>query len=219
MKSNSRRWWLAVTMIAAAVGVSACGGSDGDTGAGATGGGHDMSTMSGSPSPSASGSPAAGPHNEADVMFATGMIPHHGQAIEMADMALGTATDPGVKNLAQQIKAAQNPEIAQMSGWLAGWGKPVPSTSSPGMEGHNMSDMESGGMMSEADMVRLGKATGAEFDRLWLTMMVEHHRGAVAMSQAELRAGQNPEAQQLAQAIIDGQTQEIATMTGMLKTL
>jgi hypothetical protein len=65
---------------------------------------------------SASGTPAAGAHNDADVAFATGMIPHHGQALTMADMALNSAGNAEVKALAEQIKKAQDPEIQQMSG-------------------------------------------------------------------------------------------------------
>jgi len=71
------------------------------------------------------GKPASGPHSDADVAFATGMVPHHAQAVQMADMALGQATKPEIKTLATEIKASQTPEIQTMSGWLVGWGKPV----------------------------------------------------------------------------------------------
>jgi len=172
---------------------------------------------------------AAGPHNQADVAFATGMIPHHGQAITMAQMALSTSTNPKVKDLATAIKAAQDPEIQAMSGWLTGWAQPVPAATG----GHDMSQMGSttsstsgsstmggmGGMMTDQEMEQLSKATGAAFDRMWLQMMVKHHQGAVAMSQTELATGTNPDAKQLAQAIIDSQTKEITTMTAALGTL
>jgi len=107
-----------------------------------------------------------------------------------------------------------------MSGWLVGWGKPVPT---PG--GHDMSGMGGstgepmGGMMSPKDMSDLGKATGTAFDRMWLQMMTKHHRGAITMAQTELSQGQNPDAKKLAQTIIDGQTKEITQMTGILATL
>lgn len=202
MKRTARRLSLPAVLLAGALALTACGGSDsGTTNAGASG------------SPSASGTPAAGP-NAADIEFATAMIPHHGQAVKMAQMALEKATNPQVKKLATAIKAAQDPEIMQMSGWLSGWGEPVPDASMSGMDG-----MDMGGMVSEQDMGRLSSAAGAEFDRMWLTMMVAHHRGAVAMATTELGAGESMDAKTLAQAIIDGQNKEIATMTALLKRL
>lgn len=166
------------------------------------------------PAPAASATPAAGPHNDADVMFATMMIPHHQQAIEMSDMLLAkTGISPELTNLARQIKAAQGPEITQMSGWLAGWGA-NPSPSMMGMD-HDMG----GGMMSQADMDALEKATGDEAARLFLTGMIEHHRGAITMAKQQLANGQNPEAKRLAQQIIDSQQAEIETMTTLLGKL
>lgn len=183
----------------------------------------DMSTMPGmdhgsasAPAPSASAgaaTPAAGPHNDADVMFAAMMIPHHQQAIEMSDLVLakdGITTE--VTALADQIKAAQGPEITQMSGWLAGWGE-NPSSSMP-MD-HDMG----GGMMSQADMDELEKATGDEAARLFLAGMIEHHNGAITMAEQELTNGQNPAAQQLARDIVDTQQAEIVTMKRLLDQL
>jgi len=165
----------------------------------------------------ATAAPASGPHNAADVTFATDMIPHHAQAVTMADMALTQATSAQVKDLATAIKAAQDPEIRTMSGWLAGWGAPV-----PGSGGHDMAGMSGGstdGMMSDQEMADLGRATGTAFDRMWLQMMTTHHQGAVAMSKTELTSGQSTEAKSLAQSIITGQTAEIATMSTLLGTL
>jgi uncharacterized protein (DUF305 family) len=135
------------------------------------------------------------------------MIPHHAQAIQMADMATQQAHSPQVKTLANQIKAAQGPEIATMSGWLTGWGKPVPNT----MGGHNMGSMgqSMNGMMSNNEMGAMGKATGTTFDRMWLTGMVKHHQGAVDMSKSELARGASPAAKKLAQGIIDAQNKEM----------
>jgi len=148
-----------------------------------------------SPAPStpaattASGTAAAGPHNDADVMFAQMMIPHHQQAIQMSDMIL---TKDGIKSeitdLAQQIKGAQAPEIAQMRGWLAGWGQnPSPSL---GMD-HDMD----GGTMTQAEMDVLETATGDQAGRLFLTGMIKHHQGAITMAEAELADGQKPRGQ------------------------
>jgi len=164
-----------------------------------------------------SGSPAAGAKNTVDVDFATMMIPHHAQAVAMADLALSRATDPKVKALASKIKAAQAPEIARMSGWLNGWGAPVPGAGG----GHDMSgsDGSTDGMMSDQEMTDLGKASGPGFDRMWLQMMVRHHEGAVGMAKTQVAKGTNPESKKLAQSIIDSQSSEIAEMNSILAEL
>lgn len=120
--------------------LAGCGGSDSGMAGMNHGSGSDTATTS-SPSTAASGTPASGPHNDGDIAFASGMIPHHQQAVKMADMALDKATNAEVTLLAEDIKAAQDPEIAQMSGWLVGWGQPVPEG---GMSG-DMEGMEHGG--------------------------------------------------------------------------
>jgi uncharacterized protein (DUF305 family) len=179
--------------------LAACGSS----------GDHEMGSMS-TPAASApatagsSATPAAGPHNEADVTFAKGMIPHHTQAVEMAEMVLTKKdVDPKVTDLAKRIKEAQAPEISQMNGWLAGWGESAGS----GMD-HGGDD----GMMDQADMDALKAADGAEASKLFLAGMIKHHQGAVAMAQTELAEGTNPDAKKLAQAIIDAQNAEIEEM-------
>ena len=146
-------------------------------------------------------------------MFAQAMIPHHQQAVAMSDMILAKdGIDAKVTDLATQIKAAQAPEIAQMSGWLAGWGEnPSPSM---GMD-HDMG----GGMMSQADMDALDQATGKDAARLFLTGMITHHKGAITMAQNEVANGQNPEAIALAQKIITDQQAEITTMNQLLTQL
>ena len=156
-------------------------------------------------------------HNDMDVSFATGMIPHHAQAVEMADMAVSMADDSEVVDLANQIKDAQQPEIDTMSGWLEAWGEDVPDTSMGSMSGMDHGDMNSGmsGMMSPEDMQRLEGASGATFDEMFLEMMIEHHQGAIEMSQTELQDGENADAKALAQTIIDAQEAEIATMEGL----
>lgn len=195
---------LAATLLLAAWGTSTSAG------------GHDMSGMNGktTSTPAASGIPATGTNNAADIAFATGMIPHHAQAIEMADMALKRATNAKVKALAPKIKAAQSPEIARLSGWLTGWGAPIPATAGQ----HDMSGSggQMDGMMSAQEMTDLGAATGSAFDRMWLQMMVRHRQGAVAMAKTELAQGTNPESKELAQSIIDSQSVEIAQMNSIL---
>jgi len=172
--------------------------------------------MSASGGAAATGIPAAGSHNAADAEFATNMIPHHAQAVYMAQMAEQNAATSTLKSLAGTVKAAQSPEIAQMSGWLAGWKQPVPSsTYTPG----SMGGMSMPGIMSDHDMTMLGDAHGTSFDRMWLTMMTSHHQGAIAMAKTELAKGQNSAAKQLARNIISAQTAEIATMRTMLSNL
>jgi uncharacterized protein (DUF305 family) len=103
------------------------------------------------------------------------MIPHHNQAIEMSDMLLAkSGIDPKVTALAQKIKAAQGPEVAQMSGWLAGWGQ-NPSPSMGGMAGMDHGD----GTMSKVDMDALETATGDKAAQLFVTGMIKHHQGAI----------------------------------------
>ncbi len=153
---------------------------------------------SGRPSGPASDQAAA-----ADVMFAQMMIPHHEQAVEMADLALANSTaSAAVTDLARRIKAAQAPEIATMSGWLTAWGAP----DATGM------DHGTDGMMSEAQMGQLSSATGQAFDTLWIDLMVAHHEGAVTMSKAILSTTTDTRVATLARSIVTGQTAEIAEM-------
>ncbi|ROS41439.1 DUF305 domain-containing protein [Amycolatopsis thermoflava] len=144
-------------------------------------------------------------HNQADVDFARMMIPHHEGALEMAGLAPGRSTDQRVLDLAARIQRAQDPEIQQMRGWLTQWGAPATPMdhSMPGEMGHD-------------DMTALEHATGVEFDRQFLRMMIEHHQGAIEMAQTELAEGSNADAKALAQRIIDSQQAEIAEMQAML---
>lgn len=185
----------------------------------ACGASSDGSTPATTNSTSPTGTAAAGSHNNADSTFATDMIAHHAQAVEMSDILLGKGgVDQAVVELAEAIKAAQSPEIEQMRGWLAGWGEPVPAHDgamgdTDGME-HDMGAMP--GLMSEEDMAMLDDATGADAQRMYLEQMVVHHQGAVAMSETELRDGVNADAKQLARNIITTQQSEITTMTELL---
>jgi uncharacterized protein (DUF305 family) len=170
-------------------------------------------------SPASSAAPsstaAAEAHNDADVMFAQHMIPHHQQAVEMSDTLLAKqGIDPRVTELANQIKAAQGPEIQQMQGWLTQWGTP----SMPPMSGHgDMPGMS--GMMSEQDMTALKDAQGVDAGKLFLTQMIAHHEGAITMAQSEIKDGQYPPAVAMAHAIVTTQQQEIDTMNGVLASL
>lgn len=217
--------WLAA-VAATAVVVSACSNTATETPAASN------TPQAAASVPGAANNAAT--HNDADVMFAQGMIPHHQQAIEMSDMVLSKqGIAPEIITLANQIKDAQGPEIEQMQGWLADWGTastPSPSTSMPGhdmgdMPGHNMPGMGDmpgmggggHGMMSEADMADLQNAQGAAAGRLFLTQMIEHHEGAITMAQNEIANGAFPAAVDMARNIVSSQQQEIATMQEILK--
>ncbi len=176
---------------------------------------HDMSTMS---SPTAEQSPAeaSAQFNDADVQFAQMMIPHHQQAVEMSDLiADKSGIDPQVLDLAAQIKEAQAPEIEQLTQWLEQWGAPVPESGSM----DSMDSMDHGsmsGMMSADDMQALEDASGAEAGRLFLSQMISHHQGAVAMAQTEIDEGENADAIAMAKGIVETQQAEISTMNELL---
>lgn len=191
---------LVPAMLAVAILVPACSGS---------GSGSVQSGASATPSTSASQPAQPAAHNAADTAFAQNMIPHHQQAVDMAMTVLNKGADEKVHALAQRIALAQQPEIELMTGWLKAWGEPTMSA------GHDMAAMP--GMMSDEQMRRFQAASGAALDRMFLSMMIEHHQGAVTMAETELRDGLNAEAKQLAQRIKDSQTKEIAEMRALLR--
>lgn len=155
-------------------------------------------------------------HNDADTMFAQMMIVHHEGAIEMADLAVEQAGSEEVRSLAERISAAQGPEIEQMTSWLETWGE---ETSPMGHEGMDHGGMDMEGLSQEEAMGELESLSGAEFDQRFLELMIAHHRGAVDMAQAELDGGEDPQALDLAQKIIDDQQAEITEMEQLLETL
>jgi len=183
---------------------------------------------------------ASGEHNAADLTFAQMMIVHHQGAIEMADLATDRAANTQVKELATRIKAAQDPEIQQMQTWLTAWGAAMTGTTAASTADDGMGGMDHGGMsgmgkegdmsssaagmsmpgmMSDGQMQQLTDASGAEFDRLFLEMMIMHHQGAIEMANTELAEGSNPEALALAESIKTSQTAEIAEMQQLLQSL
>lgn len=160
---------------------------------------------------------ATAPHNDADVAFAQMMIPHHRDAVTMAEMAADRAQNAEIKVLAEQIQAAQGPEIEQLTGFLEAWGADVPpSTPMTGMGHGSMPSTSSmSGMMTPAQLEQLYSASGAQFDEMFLTMMIEHHRSAVSAAQDEIVKGSHPDARQLAEKIVADQTAEITLMQQM----
>ncbi|SNQ49982.1 conserved exported hypothetical protein [Frankia canadensis] len=206
-----RRLALLLSMIATAALLAACGGNDSDD-------------------------PGSGAHNGADTTFTQHMIIHHRQAIEMADLAPTRPGDGRVETLVDQIRTAQTPQITTMTSWLKAWGQATEPAqddagddrSMPGPAGHDhvmpnagttpaepMGTMD--GMMSDLAMTTLRNTSGTAFDRMFLTMMIEHHQGALAMASRELRDGVNPAARSLATDIKSAQTSEITRMRELLK--
>ncbi|WP_406221205.1 DUF305 domain-containing protein [Streptomyces canus] len=190
---------FAALTVSAVFALAACGGGD-DSGSAAS-------------SPSVSAETSADAHNAQDVSFAQGMIPHHQQAIEMAELADGRAASTQVKDLAARVEKAQGPEITTMTGWLKAWDEKVPE-SMPGMDHSGMDGMA--GMMDSADMGKLKKASGKDFDSMFLTMMVEHHEGAVEMATTEKSKGEYKAATAMAGDIVTAQNAEISEMRKLL---
>jgi uncharacterized protein (DUF305 family) len=224
---------FALPTIGLAVVLTACGGS-GAAPAADTGAGTAAPAATAASDPTASDPTTAvvvdEAHNDADITFAQGMIPHHEQALQMSEMALAAAEDEQVRALAEEIAGAQEPEIALMRTMLDTWGadqpEPLGGMGDGDMDHGDMDhgDMDHGdmgadgmsGMMSQEDMASLGEAEGAAFDRMWLTMMIEHHEGAVEMAEAELAEGQNPQATALAEDVVRVQQDEIRRMQDLL---
>lgn len=164
----------------------------------------------GTPDNGMMGSSNSSEFSNTDVMFAQMMIPHHQQAVDMSDLALATSTNPEVLALAQKIRDAQAPEIELMTSWIEKAGAATTM-------GHGMDDMGMGmgGMMSDEEMMALKNATGTAFDTLYLEGMIAHHEGALQMVKMISNSG-NAEVKKLGDAIVTGQTAEIAQMKTML---
>ncbi|MFA6298772.1 MAG: DUF305 domain-containing protein [Nocardioides sp.] len=183
-------------LLAGALTLASCGDDDG--------------------SPDARDDTSTARFNDADVRFAQEMIPHHEQAVVMAEMAESHAERAEVKELAAGIEAAQGPEIETMSQWLEDWGQdPATDGMGHGDMGHGTSS-EMPGMMDQDDLADLDGAMGGDWDQMFLTMMIEHHEGAIEMARTEQADGENPDAVALAEQIESDQTAEIAVMEGLL---
>ncbi|MFE0630435.1 DUF305 domain-containing protein [Streptomyces sp. NPDC058864] len=209
-RSLARRAWLVAAAAATGLLLAACGGGNDHSGA-----------THGAPGNSVSASASVGEYNQADVSFAQQMIPHHRQAVAMAGMAASHGASNEVKALAEKIEKAQDPEIETMSGWLKTWGAKVPDAMEgmPAMGGMDHGDHAAmPGMMGQEDMDELDGASGKDFDRVFLTMMIEHHEGAIDMAKTEQQKGSAPDATSMAGDIVTAQTAEITQMRQMLGT-
>lgn len=167
-----------------------------------------------------SGEAISAEHNDADVMFAQMMIPHHQQAVEMSEILLAKDDIPqNVADFAQGVIDAQGPEIDRMNAMLEAWGQQPMNMDdmdgTGGMGGHGGMS----GMMSEDDMQQLEDATGTDAAKLYLEQMTRHHEGAVDMAEQQVADGQNPQAVALAEQVIEDQEAEIQEMKTMLENL
>ncbi|MCO8304261.1 DUF305 domain-containing protein [Streptomyces sp. RKCA744] len=221
-----RRLALVGAVVAGGLLLAGCGGNDDTKDA------HDGSAKGATATSGATASSAAGAFNDADVSFAQMMIPHHEQALEMAGLADDRASDARIKSLAGRIEKAQDPEVATLKSWLRDWGKPEKASPGgmPGMNhgsdgtgGADGTDHGSGGamggMMSEKDMRKLEAAKGAAFDRAFASMMIDHHKGAIAMAKDEKENGRNAKAKKLADDVIKNQSAEVTTLRTLLDRL
>jgi uncharacterized protein (DUF305 family) len=152
--------------------------------------------------------------NADDIAFATNMIPHHQQAVQLSELVPDRSTDPAVIKLAADIAAAQGPEIETMKVLLVQW-KEGGSGDEPAPETHGGHGAPMQGMVDEATMKTLETLRGNEFDTLWLTSMIGHHQGAIEMAKAEIANGVNADAKNVAQHIVTSQEAEITQMQQM----
>ncbi|NYI44748.1 uncharacterized protein (DUF305 family) [Nocardioides aromaticivorans] len=212
--STLRRTAAAITATALALALTACGSDDG---------GHDGH---GSDASAVQTARNGDEFNQADVDFATAMIPHHAQAVQMANLAADRPLPDELRTLVDGVHTTQVAEVETMVTWLTDWGEEIPETSMDHVNGghgddmDDMSDMDHGdempGMMSAEEMTELAQASDADFPELWMRMMVEHHEGAIEMAETEQDDGHFPDAVDLAGAIIEAQRAEIATMQDLL---
>ncbi|MGX5359062.1 DUF305 domain-containing protein [Kocuria sp. KH4] len=224
MKRSTTLTTLALTSALALAGCGTSGeetageAPEATTSAAAGAGSTDTATAT----PSTSAQAVTEEHNDADTMFAQMMIPHHEQAVQMSEVMLAKDDlDPDVEALANKVVAAQGPEIDQLQTMLETWGEPT-SMESGGMEGMDHgSDSGAGmeGMMTEEQMQELEAAEDTEAAEMYLTMMTAHHRGAIDMAQEEVAEGQNPQAIEMAQKVIEDQEAEIQEMDRLLQQI
>lgn len=171
---------------------------------------------------------AAHPWSEADVAFMAGMIHHHAQAITMSEWAPTHGASESIRTLAGRIINAQRDEIRLMEQWLRDRGEAVPEPMPAGdammahMHGAGHEEMMMPGMLSPEQMQQLDSARGKAFDELFLTFMIQHHRGAITMVKELFNtygAVQDNSVFKLASDVNVDQTTEVARMTRMLFAL
>jgi uncharacterized protein (DUF305 family) len=155
-------------------------------------------------------------HTAADVRFMQGMIAHHAQAVEMAELLSTRTSSDAMRKLGERIQVSQTDEIKMMEHWLSTHGEEVPSAHAHHMMGGTLMP----GMLTQDEMDRLAASRGSEFDRLFLEGMIKHHEGALVMVKdlfATSGAGQDSDIFAFASDVDADQRMEIDRMRGMLK--
>ncbi|GII55483.1 lipoprotein [Planotetraspora thailandica] len=201
-----------ILMSGAALFLGACSNDGNDTAAQSTAPviapgrpGEAARTLSPGEAVTAVPSPVA---NAADVRYAQNMVIHHRQALDMAALAPSRFSSPKVKGFADRILAVQGPEIRTMTTWLTQENIQQP--------GHHTDHTNMPGMATPEQLDALRAASGADFDRLFLQLMINHHEGAITMATDELTGGSHLTVQQWAQDVIAEQTAEIHRMQEIL---
>jgi uncharacterized protein (DUF305 family) len=157
-------------------------------------------------------------HTAADVRFMQGMIGHHAQALEMTALVPSRTTTEEIRTLAMRIEISQADEIKMMQEWLRDRGQAVPDPHAHHMAGATLMP----GMLTQEEMARLSAANGAEFDRLFLELMIKHHAGALAMVEelfSQSGAGQEAEIFAFASDVDADQRMEIQRMAALSREL
>lgn len=224
---------LSATALAAALMLAGCGGgpetetptsgsatpSAGTTPTGTTptGAGPTGTASAGTAPASGAAAEISAEHNDADVMFAQMMIPHHEQAVQMSEVLLGKDGVPqDVRDLAERVAQTQEPEIERMQAMLAAWDAPA----APDDAGHGGHGGHGSGMVDEEGMDRLREAgEGPEAAVLYFEQLTQHHEGAVDMARDQVEQGTAPEAVELAREVVEAQEAEIQEMATMLEEL
>ena len=165
------------------------------------------------------------PYTRADIDFMSGMISHHAQAVEMANWATSHGASPSVRIYCGRVAMAQTAEIGLMQAWLRDRNQPVPTADPKGMK-MTMNGTEQmmlmPGMLTEAQMKLLDAARGHQFDRLFLTFMIQHHQGAISMVESLFRtdgAAQDEIVFKFANDVQADQSTEIDRMKQMLDAM
>jgi uncharacterized protein (DUF305 family) len=200
---------LAVGLVATLM-LTACSGA-----------GREPAPATPQPSPSGEGL-GRYPYTKADVDFMSHMIAHHAQALVMSGWAPSHGASPSVQRLAERIVNGQQDEIATMQRWLRDRNQPVPEPGDTGSGHQQHHQMLMPGMLTETQMKELDQARGSEFDRLFLTYMIQHHRGAVTMVEqlfGTRGAAQDEVTFKLASDVSADQSSEISRMESMLAGL
>lgn len=203
------RTFAAVVAALAALGLAGCGDQTDATSPASS------ETQTETPSEAETGT---GDHNGADESFATGMLAHHAQALEMTEMAQERDLAPEVEELVAQIEETQSAEMETLTGWLESWDATIPDLAGKSAEEMGaMTDSDGvDGLMSEMSMRQLRNAPDTAFEDVWLSLMIAHHQTAVTLAETEIAEGENADAVALAEQIRTSQSAELATMQDLV---